>query len=394
MKILSIETSCDETAISIIEVTGNKTSPSLRILSNVLRSQIELHREFGGVYPNVAKREHAKNLPPILLENLKLANLYISSNTQGRTLSISQQETLQELLSHETGLADEIIKISKTIEKPNIDYIAVTTGPGLEPALWVGINFAKALNVIWDIPLVPVNHMEGHVLSVLIDSRKTEAQEIHLSDFEFPALALLISGGHTELVLIEGWMNYRKIGATRDDAIGEAFDKTARLLGIPYPGGPEISRLAALGAKRDDIKLPRPMIATDDYDFSFSGIKTSVVYLVKKLGEISEQTKRDIAREFETAVTEVLVTKTKKALEEFNSKNLIIGGGVSANTYIKSEMRKMIEENFPGVHLHLPDSHLSTDNSVMIAIAGMFHVLSGKVIPPPDSLKADSNWSL
>lgn len=391
MKILSIETSCDETAISIIEVNGEKTSPSLRILSNVLRSQIELHREFGGVYPNLAKREHTKNLPPILVENLKQASLY---KEKILSLSESDREKLHELLSHEAGLADEVIKIYETIEKPDIDYIAVTTGPGLEPALWVGINFAKALNMVWDIPLIPVNHMEGHVLSVLVDSRKTEAQEIHLRDFEFPALALLISGGHTELVLVEDWMKYRKIGATRDDAVGEAFDKTARLLGIPYPGGPEISRLAKLGLKRDEITLPRPMIHTDNYDFSFSGIKTSVLYLVKKLGTLDDQTKCDIAREFETAVTEVLVAKTKKALMEFDIKHLIIGGGVSANTFIKSEMEKMTKESFPNVQLHVPDSHLSTDNSVMIAIAGMFQIFSLRPLPSPESLKANSNWSL
>lgn len=391
MKVLSIETSCDETAISILEVTGDKNSPSIRILSNVLRSQIELHQEFGGVFPTLAKREHTKNLPPILVENLKLAGLYKESAS---SIPASEQEILREKLSHEEGLADEVIKIYESIEKPDIDYIAVTTGPGLEPALWVGINFAKALNVIWNIPLVPVNHMEGHVLSVLIDSKKTETQEIHLSDFEFPALALLISGGHTELVLIEDWLQYKKIGATRDDAVGEAFDKTARLLGIPYPGGPEVSRLAKLGKKRDDIKLPRPMIGTDDYEFSFSGIKTSVLYLVQKLGELDEQTKCDIAREFEEAVAEVLVKKTKKAIEEFGIKNLIIGGGVSANTHIKSEMKKMIEENNFGIGFFVPDSHLSTDNSVMIAIAGMFQINSGKEFPAPESLKANSNLSL
>lgn len=391
MRILSIETSCDETAISILEVSGSKDAPTIKILSNVLRSQIELHQEFGGVFPYLAKREHTKNLPPILIENLNNSLLYKESISE---MPADEQGKLRGLLSHETGLTDEIIKIAETIEKPDIDYIAITTGPGLEPALWVGINFAKALNYIWGIPLVPVNHMEGHVLSVLIDSKKTEAQEIQMSDFEFPALALLISGGHTELVLIKDWLQYEKIGATRDDAVGEAFDKTARLLGIPYPGGPEVSRMAQSGVKRDDIKLPRPMIGTDDYEFSFSGIKTSVLYLVQKLGELDNQTKCDIAREFEEAVAEVLVRKTKKAVEEFNIKNLIIGGGVSANTHIKSEIKKMLEENNYGVNLYVPDSHLSTDNSVMIGIAGMFQINSGATLPDPQSLKAESNLSL
>lgn len=401
MKILSIETSCDETAISILEVFGSKSAPEIKILSNVLRSQIELHREFGGVFPNLAKREHAKNLPPILIENLVQAKIHSNVRTNVR-IDSELEKKLRELLSHEVGLAEEIIKIAETIEKPDIDYIAVTTGPGLEPALWVGINFAKALNYVWGIPLVPVNHMEGHVLSVLIDSKNTQAQEIQLLNFEFPALALLISGGHTELVLIRDWLQYEKIGATRDDAVGEAFDKTARLLGIPYPGGPEVSRLAQISRNdpsprpgdRASIKLPRPMITSDDYDFSFSGIKTSVLNLVKKLGDIDEQTKSDIAREFEEAVTEVLVSKTKKAIEEFDIKNLIVGGGVSANTYIKTEMKKMLEENNYDVNLYVPDSHLSTDNSVMIGIAGIFQINSGKPLPDPQTLKANSNLSL
>ncbi len=391
MRILSIETSCDETAISILEVISSGKNQTVKILSNVLRSQIELHQEFGGVFPNLAKREHVKNLPPILIENLKNSLLYVENKNE---ISLEKKETLKEILSHEEGLADSVIKIAESYNKPDIDYITVTVGPGLEPALWVGINFAKALNFIWNIPVVPVNHMEGHILSVLINSEISEKQEINIGDFEFPSLALLISGGHTELVLIKDWLDYEKIGTTRDDAIGEAFDKTARLLGIPYPGGPEISRLAKTGNAREDIKLPRPMINSDDYDFSFSGIKTSVLYLVKKLGEIDEQAKSDIAKEFEKAVTEVLIKKTKRAIEEFGIKNLIIGGGVSANTYIRKEFQKILTENFPSTNLYLPDSHLSTDNSVMIGMAGIFQINSGKELPIVASIKAESNLSL
>lgn len=351
-----------------------------------------MHKEFGGVFPTVAKREHAKNLPPILIENLKIANLYsenpLASDESGITSG------LNEILSHEVGMAEEVIKIAETLKKPDIDYIAVTTGPGLEPALWVGISFARALGYMWNIPVVPVNHMEGHVLSTLIDSKKSDSQTIDLSSFRFPSLALLISGGHTELVLMRDWLSYEKIGATVDDALGEAFDKVARLLGLPYPGGPEVSKLAREGVKREDIKLPRPMIGSGDYNFSFSGIKTAVLYLIKKLGDLDEQTKKDIALEFETAVTEVLVKKTRLAIEEFGIESLIIGGGVSANGYIKSEMKKMIEENFPNVILHVPDQHLSGDNSLMIGIAGYFEITSGKPIPPLESIKADSNWSL
>lgn len=389
MRILSIETSCDETAISIVEVTGTKEKPVFRILSNILRSQIELHKEYGGVFPTIAKREHAKNLPPIFIENLKQAGLFIP-----RTNTIKNIAEIKELLIREDGMADEILQIASEIEKPDIDYIAVTTGPGLEPALWVGVGFAKALGLIWNIQVMPVNHMEGHALSTLIDSGKSGEQEINLSDFRFPALALLISGGHTELVLMKGWLEYQKIGATKDDAVGEAFDKVARLLGLPYPGGPKVSELAKSGQRRDDIKLPRPMIDSPDYNFSFSGIKTAVLYLTQRLGELDDQTKKDIALEFETAVTEVLVSKTKRAIEEFSAETVIVGGGVSANDFIKRELSKMIEENFPGTILLLPDRHLSTDNSVMIAIAGYFQIASGKDLPEISSIKADSNWSL
>lgn len=391
MKILSIETSCDETAISILEITGDEIWPSFRILSNLVRSQIEMHKEFGGVFPTVAKREHAKNLPPILIENLKLANLYSVSKEK---ISADREKELRIMLEREKDLVDGVIEVANNVAKPDIDYIAVTTGPGLEPALWVGVNFAKALGYFWSIPVMPVNHMEGHVLSTLIDSKKTESQTMDLSGFKFPALALLISGGHTELVLMQDWLKYEKIGATLDDAVGEAFDKVARLLGLPYPGGPKVSELAKSGVRNEAIKLPRPMIGSDDYNFSFSGIKTAVLYLTKKLGTLDEQTKCDIAREFEIAVTEVLVKKTRKAIEEFGVETLVVGGGVSANTYIKSELRKMVEDNFGNVTVHLPDQHLSGDNSLMIGVAGYFEIASGKPIPPFESLKAESNWSL
>ncbi len=393
MRILSIETSCDETAISILEITGTKEKPIFRILSNILRSQIELHKEYGGVFPTVAKREHAKNLPPIFVENLKAANLYSIILTNDR-INSDKEEMVRQTLEREGNMADDILKIATEIEKPAIDYITVTTGPGLEPALWVGIGFAKALSLIWDIPVMPVNHMSGHALSTLIDSSNIENQEIHLSDFHFPALALLISGGHTEIVLMKDWMLYEKIGATRDDAIGEAFDKIARLLGLPYPGGPKVSELARSGHVRKDIKLPRPMIDSPDYDFSFSGIKTAVLYLTQKLGTLDEQTKKDIAREFETAVTEVLISKTKRAIEEFGIETLVVGGGVSANDFIRDELQNMIEKHFPEVKLSLPDRHLSTDNSIMIAIAGYFRIASGMAFPPLENILADSNWSL
>lgn len=393
MKILSIETSCDETAISIIEVTGTKEQPVFQILSNVVRSQIELHKEYGGVYPNLAKREHAKNLPPIFIENLKSAQLY-SPTLSNHRIDPEKEETIRKLLEREGDLADELLRTASEIERPALDAIAVTTGPGLEPALWVGINFAKALSFIWDIPVMPVNHMQGHALSTLINAAQGTKQTIDLSGLRFPALALLISGGHTELVLMRDLVTYEKIGATKDDAVGEAFDKVARLLGLPYPGGPKISELAQRGNARADIKLPRPMIDSGDYDFSFSGIKTSVLYLVKRLGDIDETTTCDIAREFETAVTEVLLKKTHDAMSEYMIETLIVGGGVSANRFIRNELKHMMETNFPDAALLLPDTHLSTDNSIMIGVAGYFSIANGKPFPPLADIRADSNWSL
>src|SRR3989344_935429 len=201
MRILAIETSCDETAIAIVECSGNETSARFTVLGNALLSQVEIHKEYGGVVPMLAKREHQKNLPHILDKAIAEANVPLQ----------------------------------------DIDAIAVTAGPGLEPALWVGINFAKALALVWNKPLVAVNHMEGHLLASL--SEKI-GEQLSISNLQFPILALLISGGHTELVLMKKWLEYELVGQTRDDAVGEAFDKVARMFGLPCPGGPEISRLA------------------------------------------------------------------------------------------------------------------------------------------------------
>lgn len=381
MKILSIETSCDETAISIIEAKGEISSPSFEVLSDEIISQVNLHQEFGGVYPSLAKREHAKNLPIILEKILKDADFFISGKTE-----ISKDEILK-ILEREPEMAENLWKIISCIEKPEIEYIAVTAGPGLEPALWVGITFAKALAHAWKIPLIPVNHMEGHILSFLLQDKENTISQ---KQVEFPALSLLISGGHTELILVKDWTKYEKIGQTVDDAVGEAFDKVARILGLPYPGGPEISKLAELGKENEKIKLPRPMIKTNDFNFSFSGLKTAVLYLVRDLGEISEQDRKDIALEFEKAVGDVFVHKIKKAIKKYGVKELIIGGGVSANKYLRERLTNDLD-----VEVLLPSKKLSTDNSIMIGIAGYFKIISNpKKIEGPDSVRALSNWSV
>ena len=381
MKILSIETSCDETAISITEASGGFKNPSFSVLANNLISQIDIHKEFGGVYPTLAKREHAKNLPIILEKSLKDANMFEEG------VENLDKEKIFKALDREEGLAESLWEIISKIKKPDIEYIAVTTGPGLEPALWVGISFAKALALAWNIPIVPVNHMEGHILSPLLNTEKGET--IDVAKFEFPMLALLISGGHTEIILIKDWMDYEKIGQTVDDAVGEAFDKVARILGLPYPGGPKISELAKEGQENEKIKLPRPMLKSDDFNFSFSGLKTAVLYLVRDLGNITQQEKKDLAKEFETAVGDVFIYKLKKAIEKYNIKNLLIGGGVAANTYLRERFQKELP-----VEILLPEKNLATDNSVMIAMAGYFGVLSKKEISPDSEVRAESGWSV
>lgn len=391
MKILAIETSCDETALSILEVTGEKTSPSFAILSNETHSQIDLHAEYGGVYPTLAKREHAKNIPIILEKILKDANML---KTGEYTFN---SEKMESILKREPELLNSLSSLLEKIEKPNIDAIVVTSGPGLEPALWIGIMTAQALSLAWDIPLTPVNHMEGHLLSVLIDNTQDEDKTINLSNISFPVLGVLISGGHTEFVVIEKIGTYKKIGQTVDDAVGEAFDKVARILDLPYPGGPKISQLALEGKENPHVRLPRPMIHSGDYNLSFSGLKTAVLYLSQKLqtdGNWNEQIKKDIAKEFEEACAEVLLTKAQKATKEFNIQSIILGGGVAANTHIRNEFSKL---NLP---LLLPKQKLATDNSIMIGIAGYFEISSEKpsylygTEKTPDEIRANGNWSV
>ena len=387
MIILGIETSCDETAVCVVKATGGLESPSFSVLGNGLFSQVALHAQYGGVYPNLAKREHGKNLPPLLQKCLQEANLW-QSNTSDRneeksSISADTWVKIKEILAKEHGVF-EVFKASlEHVERPDINLITVTAGPGLEPALWVGISFAQALGLLWNIPVLPTNHMEGHIASVLLG--KPEEFKIQNSKFkndanavQFPALALLISGGHTELVEIQNWGQYKKIGQTRDDAVGEAFDKVARMLSLPYPGGPEISKRAHIAREKNlprVFTLPRPMIHSHDFDFSFSGLKTSVLYTLKEHGAITEDEAADMCREFENAVTEVLISKTSKALEEQGAHTLIIAGGVVANTHIRESFTRMIEEKFPNVTLHIPTKDMSTDNALMIACAGYIDYL-------------------
>ena len=249
MKILAIETSCDETAIAILEAQGDEISATFRVLGNALLSQVETHREYGGVFPALAKREHAKNLVPLLEAALEEAEL-LHEDTQ--VIPDEMRTKISRILERESGLAEQFFEFVSECEPPEIDAIAVTAGPGLEPALWVGINFARALGLLWNKPVVAINHMEGHILSACAERSTADGSEqkaentekLKIQNVHLPVLALLISGGHTELVVMGEWLSYKLVGETQDDAVGEAFDKIARMLGLPYPGGPEVSRLA------------------------------------------------------------------------------------------------------------------------------------------------------
>ncbi len=386
MIILGIETSCDETAVSVVEGNGSLEAPNFRVLGSAIQSQIDLHRAFGGVVPGLAKREHQRNLLPVLAESLFKAGL-ISEETL---------KILNENLIADTDRQEEIDRIwQKTFERvanPSIDLIAVTVGPGLEPALWTGITFAKILGQKWQIPVHGTNHMEGHIASVLFN--KTE--EFSNREIKFPAIALLISGGHTELVLLENWLNKTKIGETLDDAVGEAYDKVARMLDLPYPGGPQISALAEKARDLNielDRKLPRPMIHSKDFNFSFSGLKTAVLYYLRENHAASPLTTKEkiaIAREFEDAVTEVLISKTRSAIEKHNPHTLIIGGGVTANNNIRKNILEL-ENYYPDLKALVPTKDLATDNATMIAIAGYLEKISDQ---SGAALRADGNLEI
>ncbi|MBI3573931.1 tRNA (adenosine(37)-N6)-threonylcarbamoyltransferase complex transferase subunit TsaD [Candidatus Kaiserbacteria bacterium] len=359
MRILAIETSCDETAVALVEGDGGMHDASFSILGDALYSQAALHAPYGGVYPSLAKREHQVNLAPLATEALREAGLF----SEGK-LKIDDAVFV--------GIRDDEFKNStrKFLEettKPEIDLIAVTHGPGLEPALWTGINFAQALARAWDIPLLGIDHMEGHVVSGLLVSSGEKQYKMH--GVMFPLLTLLISGGHTELNLMNEWFSYEHVGKTKDDAVGEAFDKVARLLDLSYPGGPQIQEAAARSRARGgtDIEFPRPLMHDDTCDFSFSGLKTAVLYKLRAMEEISETDKEEIAQAFEW-----------RAIKQTKPRGLVVGGGVSANTEIRKSLQEMLLKEAPEVTLFLPEAELTGDNAIMIGAAAYLRALSGK----------------
>jgi N6-L-threonylcarbamoyladenine synthase len=335
MNILAIETSCDETAIAVLKAGGKLKMPRVKVLKNIVFSQIPFHAPFGGVVPNIAKREHIAKLPLLFL------------------------------------------KIKKFLDrkKIKIDIIGVTVGPGLEPALWTGINFAKFIgkNFYPSAEILGVNHIEGHLYSFLINEKLK-------SRLKFPAVALIVSGGHTILLFLESLFNYRVIGETRDDAAGEVFDKVGRMLGLPYPGGPAVEKAAVFGDK-NFYEFPRPMIFHKNYDFSFSGLKTSVFYFLKKIKFKKDPLKNkklisDVAASFQAAAVEVLVYKTIKAAKELGAKSVIISGGVAANESLRKSM-KMAAKNLK-INFIVSPKKFNTDNASMIGAACYVQFLKGK----------------
>ena len=417
MKLLSIETSCDETAITILSFEKEqKEEVEFEVLSNHILSQINIHREFGGVFPMLAKREHAKNIVRIFEECLKEADLY---NPKDGSINIdwskSNEEILENLksnndfekiekvrnlLNREPEMFSEIVKLFISIQKPDLDALSVTVGPGLAPALWVGVNFTKALSIFWDLPIYPINHMEGHIVSGLIS--QIENNKFKLKNISSTALALLISGGHTEINFIEDFANskYKKIGQTVDDAVGEAFDKVARSLNLPYPGGPEISKLADKARENGlkiipEFKLPRPMINSNDLNFSFSGLKTAVIHTIQKMKDKNineEDIKNIISLDFENAVTEILMKKVREAIAKTNSDTLLIGGGVIANNFIRKNFSEFaIKEN---INLFIPEKSLTGDNAFMIGSVAMLQILRNKKDTHISDIKAESNFNV
>jgi len=317
--ILGIETSCDETAAAVVE-------DGTRILSNVISSQVDVHARFGGIVPELASREHIRNILPVVHEAL------VSS---GSTLG-------------------------------GMDAVAVTCGPGLIGALLVGVSAAKSLAYSAGIPVVGVNHIEAHMSAVFLEH----------PDASYPFVLLVVSGGHTHLYLVNSCCDYSKLGQTRDDAAGEAYDKVAKLLGLGYPGGPLIDRLAA-GGDPEAVKLPRALLEPGSLDFSFSGLKTAVMYHVKSLGGAPDGSAlSDICASFQRAVVDVLVAKTMIAVETTGVNAVVVAGGVASNSALREGLTAVSRER--GVRLYLTSPELCTDNAAMVAAAGYRLISSGR----------------
>ena len=398
MIILGIESSCDDTSVALVEAEA-PTSPafghlssgrrgSFEILAEKTASQIEVHKKYGGVVPEIAGRCHAENILPLI----------------------------EEVMNHLTPNPSPC----KVEGKLRPDVIAVTSGPGLITGLMVGVEVAKTLSYLWNVPIVSVNHIEGHIHSVEVQSpkvHKVESHEYPISNIpassagrQYPALALVASGGHTELILMNKQGEYQRIGATKDDAAGECFDKVAKLLGFDYPGGPKISQFAETGNPQA-IRFPRPMLKEDNLDFSFAGLKTSALYWLRdhqlSAMQISPMqqpagifgvqkegvTINDFCASFEQAIIDVLVGKTLKAVEKYQPKTVILGGGVAANKKLRETLTVTIQQHAKISNIQYPISNYCMDNAAMIAIAGYYKAIR-QDFTSWDKLTADPNWEI
>ncbi len=330
MKILGIETSCDETAVAIYDRDAG-------LLGQLIHSQIDLHKKYGGVVPELASRDHIQKLLPLI----------------------------QQLLSE--------LKLSSK----DISGISYTRGPGLIGALMVGASIARSLAFAWNIPSIGVHHLESHIMAAMLEDQKPE----------YPFVTLLVSGGHTMLLYAEKYGVYRILGETLDDAAGEAFDKTAKLLGLPYPGGPELAKLATKG-KSHRFHFPRPMLNRPGLEFSFSGLKTAAINCFSQ-NDHDDQTKADIACAFEDAVIETLMKKSERALIEAHCNQLVIAGGVSANEKLRVHADKLVKQ---GIKVFFPRREFCTDNAAMVAINGYMRLSQGEF----DLLDVDvkARWSI
>ncbi len=390
MKVLAIESSCDETGVALVDVAESDGTLSLTVLGHALNSQASIHAQYGGVFPTVAKREHAKHCVPLLTAVLSDAHLLKEATARPPQETIGE---LMKMLEREQELFVHCALFFAQYAKPDIDAIAVTYGPGLEPALWVGINFAKALAHVWNIPLIPINHMEGHIYAALLEGTHPHYR---IPQIHTPLVSLLVSGAHSELVLSESVGSYTILGSTRDDAAGECFDKCARLLGLPYPGGPHIARLAREARRKDlprDFVLPRPMLHDYSLDCSFSGLKTALLRITEKHDSLTDEQKEILAREVEDAIVEVLVKKTKCALERHSPRVLVVSGGVSANTELTTHLSELVAQEFPDVNIYISPRVLSTDNALMIACAAAPQAVNGVSVPAHE-ITAQGNLSL
>ena len=335
MLILGIESSCDETGVALYDAAES------RLLAHALHSQILLHQDYGGVVPELASRDHIRRTVPLLRKVLQ---------ESGRSLN-------------------------------ELAAIAYTQGPGLAGALLVGASFAEGLAAALGIPVLPVHHLEGHLLSPLLSSRPPT----------FPFVALLVSGGHSQLMRVSGVGQYELLGETLDDAAGEAFDKTAKLLGLPYPGGAALSEMATQG-RPEAVKLPRPMLHSGDFDFSFSGLKTAVLTRVREIGEPDAQQRADIAHGFQQAIVEVLVRKALRAVRDSGLRRLVVAGGVGANR----ELRRQLDAGAAKAKIEVfyPELEFCTDNGAMIALVGGLRYRAGQSLKPAGAFAVKPRWPL